>query len=440
MFCFKQKENGGTLIKNTLTGSVVYMSNQMLQEIDDWLGAQDLANPDCVDDLTGKNGMLVSVNIDELSVYKKIITRARNGKDAFFTLHLLPTMKCQLQCPYCFENGINKKSSMSKQILFQSVRWLSRYLEVNTNISALRLVFFGGEPLLRKNIIRLALPLFSNLAKKHRKKFFCEIITNGELLDKKIAGFLFQHNWKRAQITLDGDKDAHNQRRFGKNNRPTFNKIIENMRMILDLNFIEKVDVRINFDLLNADSIPALINFLAKLGYQDRMDLTFAFVNLTVTKRCSSGECKIKTTQDSENSIVSKNYLRFCQIAKTHGFSVPEEMVAGPLCIATIKHSVVIQPDGNLQKCFCSVGRPKYNFGHVLQLPVAYAKDRRFEMFEKRTRKCKEKKCPYLPICGGGCIWDSVCSSGKSGLEKPFCQKSLLSSVNQGLLRLNYGN
>lgn len=107
--------------------------------------------------------------------------------------------------------------------------------------------------------------------------------------------------------------------------------------------------------------------------------------------------------------------------------------------MATEKHTIVIEPSGGLQKCICTVGRPEYDFASVKKSPTGYAQDERFEQF-KRTDQCKEEKCPFMPVCGGGCPWDSIVANGEKGFEMRFCEKSKLRAMNEGLLHLTYGS
>lgn len=124
--------------------------------------------------------------------------------------------------------------------------------------------------------------------------------------------------------------------------------------------------------------------------------------------------------------------------AKGKGFEIPEEFTAGPLCIATAKHSAVLQPNGNLQKCFCTSGRQNFDFASIAVMPMGYTKDTRFEYW-RRTDDCIKERCPYLPVCGGGCSFEAIVADGtEHGGRNRFCQKTLLERMNRGLLKLRY--
>jgi len=97
-----------------------------------------------------------------------------------------------------------------------------------------------------------------------------------------------------------------------------------------------------------------------------------------------------------------------------------------------------LQPNGALQKCFCTSGRTEYDFATIADDPGDYLQDLRFEEW-RRTDQCIEEECPFLPMCGGGCIHDAmVADNGPEGGAKRFCQKPMLQVYNEGLLQLNY--
>lgn len=128
-------------------------------------------------------------------------------------------------------------------------------------------------------------------------------------------------------------------------------------------------------------------------------------------------------------------------VAKSHGFEIPDEFIVGPWCVAIAKHSAILQPNGALQKCFCTVGRNEYDFGTIENIRNdGYLKDPRFEQWQ-RTDSCLRRKCPFLPMCGGGCIHNAIVAHGQPcGSDQPFCQRTLLEVYNQGLLLINHSS
>jgi len=428
-FCLRIHTNGGLLLKNSLTGAVVVIDAETENKINRSLSNGDvsvqidtLAHPD--------TALIVPIDLDEYSTWKgKLINRRENGAHIFI-LHFIPTIQCQFRCNYCVEKGVDRGASMKQDVIDQSKKRVTEYLDSHPEIDSFRFVLFGGEPLLQKKLVMGALDTFHKLALERNIKFWTEIVTNGELLDENTARMLSKYIWRRVQITLDGPEDVHNSRRHGENGRPTFENIIRNIRMLLSMELIQKIDIRISLDINNADRVPELIQYLAELGSQNRVNLSLGLITPTFAN----------PSKVNPQSVIAEKALVAWKIAKGCGFAVPEEFLTGPWCVAIAKHSIVLQPDGSLQKCFCTVGRNEYNFGSIFDKSGAlYFKDPRFEHF-KRTEQCATERCPFIPLCGGGCIYNAIVEYGGSiGSEQRFCQKTLLDKMNRGLLALTYG-
>ncbi len=422
-------EGSSIVLKNTKTGAVVRLSNDQFQVLQDWLQNQELPKPDFISDLIGQNGILVDASVDEFASWREELLDTRDNRARIFSLHVEPTIQCQLRCGYCFENGIDRGAGMTTEVFDRSVLWLSEYLDKHPEVEVLRVIYFGGEPLLRKDIVRKSLPAYTRLATSRGLEHITEIITNGELLNEDVARFLSVYNWKRVQITLDGPEEVHDARRHGENGRSTFKQIWNNVLMLARSQYVPAVDIRLSLDQGNAQHIPRLLEFMASAGIQDRIRLSIGFIE-------SSFFVSIRGVTEKWQA---KTALHIWETARNLGFKIPDEYASGPLCVAQAKHAAVLQPDGNLQKCFCTSGQNHHAFGNVFDPVSGYTKDPRFENF-KRLDACIDEKCAYLPICGGGCTYHAVVENG--GTTEAFsarhCKKDLLHDLNEGLLRLSY--
>jgi len=90
---------------------------------------------------------------------------------------------------------------------------------------ALHILLFGGEPLLNaKGAVHLL-----QQARTLRLRS-AEMATNGTLLTAAVAHRLAEAGLTRLQITFDGDPTSHDTLRVTRNGRPTFDKILRNIR------------------------------------------------------------------------------------------------------------------------------------------------------------------------------------------------------------------
>lgn len=416
----------GILVKNTFTEAVMLLNHETKRTLDCWLlDQQNALPPNGINDLI-EHGFLVEESTDEVAEWYQFMLTTRNDKAHVFTLHVEPTLQCQFECPYCFENGTDRGRPMKPETLSQSLNWFEEYLRINPEVDSLRLKFFGGEPLLCRRMVTKTLETYQTSCRKNGIDFSVEMTTNGELLYEETAEFFSRFNWRRVQITLDGPADIHDTRRCGKNGRSTYANIMKNVRMLLSTEYIPTVDIRMTLDAGTKDHLARLLDELDGLGKNSRIHLSLGLT--TPSLSVAPG----RMTQDQ----LADAALSVWQYAKAKGFEVPDEFTAGPLCVATAKHAAVLQPDGNLQKCFCLSGRKEFNFANVTIKPMSYTKDARFEQW-KRVDECIKERCNYLPICGGGCIFEAIVEYGSGqGSTRRFCQKTLLDRMNRGLLVL----
>ncbi len=367
-------------------------------------------------------------DIDEGKILIHEFEKTWHGGDTFI-LHLMPTNNCQLGCPYCYEDGICRNSNMNQSVEEQLYPWVHDYIK-SRKIKTLRLVWFGGEPLLRAKQIERITPLLADIANRLSVAFETQVVTNGVLLSDQLLKALSAHNLQRLQITLDGPQRVNDRRRFYKNsNRGTFTKIFQNIRMALSGGYIEKVDLRMNIDRANRIYIPELIGFLAEQRLQNQLKLSIGIITGTIPREeCGGGANNyFQTFGFSEEEAISA-YLEIAAIAKASGFEILDQLAFGPWCIARHPNAWMVGPNGEIYRCLSMVGRDDGILGHLPDVPSNRPNE--LETIN-RMHDCLKKECPLVPICGGGCLFENHINGNT-------CPRNLLTKINQGLIRLNY--
>lgn len=131
-----------------------------------------------------------------------------------FTLHI--TERCNLNCTYCFTK--KKNVDMAIDIAQRAIDLAARL-----NKNGCGIAFFGGEPLLKKQLIIDTV----NYAKETypQKQFHYKITTNGILLDMDFIDFAVLNNIYIA-ISIDGNQKAHDSSRVDANGKAS-HKIVE---------------------------------------------------------------------------------------------------------------------------------------------------------------------------------------------------------------------
>lgn len=162
------------------------------------------------------------------------------------TIYLHLTKRCNLNCVYCyFDAGESMESELSPSelaILFKDIVLLKPQ----------KLVFTGGEPLLRSDIFNIA-HLFRQIDTE-KKTRLC-LMSNGVLISEPIALSIAQH-FDEVRISVDGPEKV-NDRLRGKG---SFSKA---MKAIHTLNSLEMYPgVSITVMRPNASYLPAFLSFL----------------------------------------------------------------------------------------------------------------------------------------------------------------------------------
>lgn len=149
----------------------------------------------------------------------------------FNELYLNVTYRCNLDCPFCSTRAggfFNKDLDMREDVVSAAVDILLS----NSATNEPQLFFFGGEPLLRMDLIKKCVNLGRKSEGDFCKKIRFVIVTNGVLLTDDFLGYLAENDVE-LQINLDGPKEVHDSQRYFPGKKSTFDIIISNIRKAL---------------------------------------------------------------------------------------------------------------------------------------------------------------------------------------------------------------
>jgi sulfatase maturation enzyme AslB (radical SAM superfamily) len=122
-------------------------------------------------------------------------------------VHAVLTAACNLRCAYCYQNAKGK----------QAMDWRTLRRAVDLLLSSqqrdARLTFYGGEPLLRFDLVQRAVEYARRKTGGIPWPRFA-LITNGTLLTSEVAQFLARHR-VRTRISFDGVREVQDVRGRG---------------------------------------------------------------------------------------------------------------------------------------------------------------------------------------------------------------------------------
>lgn len=142
-----------------------------------------------------------------------------------YTLHL--TENCNLNCKYCYQKKIKK------ELKFDDIKSIID-IESKKDEKKSTICFFGGEPLLRKDIVYKTIEYAKKVEKDTGFKFKYQMNTNGTLLDAEFLNCIKENNI-HITYSIDGNEYSHNLNRITKDGKTTYDIVVKNAKKLLEI-------------------------------------------------------------------------------------------------------------------------------------------------------------------------------------------------------------
>lgn len=417
---FLKQYDDATIFFNAATCALAVVDENFLRVIDDVKNnSYDEKNYDAqlIADMKS-SGCLVEDGVDELErleFYRNLEKYSMTN----FGLTIAPTLDCNFRCKYCYET--HPKGKMTSETQAALVSFVESRLEYAKKFFV---TWYGGEPLLAKEIIWSLSEKFLALCEKSSVSYDAFIVTNASLLDDSDVELFKKYKISGAQITIDGVKEIHDKRRRSVTGESTFDKLIDRVNLLLNNGL--SVIVRVNIDKENIDRVDELLDVLAeRIDKHEELKVGFGQV-AAYTEVCKSIE-----SDCYNNAQFAGIMLPLYEEVLARGFTV-NKMSAYPtpltnFCCTDYVNSFVVDNRGELYRCWNHVGNLKYSSGNVNDGDNLALEKNYFSWIQWnpiRHQKCRE--CACLPICMGGCPdvmrnsddGQPVCRAAKYNLDK----------------------
>ncbi len=271
-------------------------------------------------------------------------------------LILLPTEACNFRCTYCYEDF--RLGRMEPWV----VRGVKQLLTARAGgLDRLDLSWFGGEPLLARDLVLEVLEHAQALARAYPGlSVGSDITTNAWFLDRGLFQQLLALGVTRYQISFDGPQELHDRKRVRAGGQPTFERVWRNVLALREVPGAFEIRVRIHVDRANCAALPPFLDQCTEAFGEDPRFVLF----LRPLSRFGGPDDAALPVFES----AAEEERELARLRRHLGERERESdasLVADGVCYAARGNSFLVRADGRLGKCTVALRHPKNDIGRI---------------------------------------------------------------------------
>jgi uncharacterized protein len=385
--------SGDILLHNSFMGAIARIPMEYTKQFNRFftndIREEDLRHYPEINELCN-GGFFVPAEIDESKIVSRIILKERESE---FELIILPHENCNFRCTYCYETFERQK--MKPEVVQGLKSLVARKAK---EYEGIHISWFGGEPLLARDIIYDLSDSFISNCEQNGIRYSSSITTNGSLLTPEVVSSLLQRKVKFFQVTVDGPESLHDSNRHLKGGGGTYRQILNNLVHMRDNKQEFSVTIRINF---NDHIINLMEEFLSEISPlfagDRRFSLSFHSIgkwggpndsNLDVCTAESAWLKKLELTDQTLRAGLSSDIKQYLE---------PK----GISCYAGKETSIVVRSDGKICKCTVALEDPRNIVGNITEDGHLLIDQSLWNLWVKLDDKDDGKcgSCSFSPAC-----------------------------------------
>lgn len=430
---FKSSEGQNYAIMNPLNGSFDLLDQAEYEQI--VAGKPEALNRELADYMIERGYLFANKMEEDELIQIKWADFQEETADTQTQLLLIPSYGCNIACTYCYQAGVQAEPGiMSPEVVDAFFHYAENTFRNHRKKPFITL--FGGEPFINTPRHRSIIKLIIDRCVEYG--YEVAAVTNGyDLID--YIDLLSHARVKEIQVTLDGSKEMHDQRRIFANGRGTFDRIVQGIEAAVQRGI--PINLRSVIDQENLEDMAAFAEFLDKKGW---LDLPPQLFKTQIGRNYELFECYAKPQHLlsqaelwQEFSKMSQKYPILKKFHRPEFKGIRQLVDTGEMYMASFdtcpaaKTEWVFDLHGDIYGCTASCGREEYKLGTFF--PEITLKNEEVEQWQARNvnniEECKD--CRYNVVCGGGC---GVISANRHGrILSPDCrpiQELLKTGVN----------
>ncbi|MDR2496287.1 MAG: radical SAM protein [Tannerellaceae bacterium] len=326
------------------------------------------------------------------------------------TLMLVPSMKCQAACKYCF--GPHEGSIMTHETVDAVCKFIDLLPKTR---NPRKIIFHGGEPLLAGyDWFDYALCKFSRAG-----NFSYSVQTNLWALDQAFVD-LFLHYNVRISTSLDGGREiCDSQRGSG-----YFDRTMAGIHLLrnnhIDISAIATIMPH------NVDRLPEILQFF------DDEDIPFTIHGAIPSMQYGYDKADLYVTSKHLQKIFDQSFNYLANNPKHHIRDI-EAMVQTALrnrsSICTFGNCLgeyaAISSEGEIYSCQRFCGITEFRLGSVysiMNVNEIVESDAYIRIAARYSDSCSPqcRECNHQEYCNGGCVY-SMLTADRHGRPHPYC-------------------
>ncbi len=413
---------------NALTGAIDIISSKYITSSNVDINTQILPQNMIVK--LQKRGYITTLTTlteeHESEIFLKIasVINKREKNEAKFVF--LISYDCNFNCFYCYENGPTKsiRSSFTNKKVLSAFGKFDQLSNCHKSVSK-EITLMGGEPMLKKNF-----EIIKEIVKQgNQKNYKFDVISNGFEINY-FENILSEKSFSSFQITIDGPQQIHDKRRTHKMGIPTFERITNNIDLLLSKGI--KTTVRINIDEKNKDYINELLSFIETKEWEKQNNFSYYIAPVFNNCLAFNNIRNFSLIENLKNNFYVSDAFNIDKKLEEYYNGVSKLLFRTTFCGAQTG-MYIFDPLGNIYTCFDVVGNENLSVGKYY--PDFKLNINRLKLWQEKSVFDMEncKNCKYGILCGGGCIARSLSIYGS--LQKGYCS-NFIENFDNSLRRL----